>query len=193
MPATSGLEIHNASAVERKPAQRIPQSLVVENKFSDRVGKSSALPPALQTARFDAVGFCRGRPRSPDRVRGSAQLVSGHVAHHRGLTGGVRGIASRTMQISGSCVRVAARGARLCPTDLTSCPGTSKIDRATWTGVPWPGLLEVVQHVLRAVSRPHPEKPVIAVIEAPAPTHGREPRIPDLRKDQDEAGIVIRR
>jgi hypothetical protein len=41
----------------------------------------------------------------------------------------------------------------------------------------------MVQHVLRAVSRPDGEKAVIVVLEATAATHGDEPRIPDLGKD----------
>jgi hypothetical protein len=44
-------------------------------------------------------------------------------------------------------------------------------------------LLEVVQHVLRAVSRPHREKTMIVVLEAPAATHRDESWVPDLGED----------
>jgi hypothetical protein len=41
-------------------------------------------------------------------------------------------------------------------------------------------LLEVVQHVLRAVGRPDGETMMIVVLEGSASTHRDEPRIPDL-------------
>jgi hypothetical protein len=54
---------------------------------------------------------------------------------------------------------------------------------STWTVVRRPCLLEVVQHVLGAVSRPHREKTMIVVLEGPAATHLDEPRIPDRGED----------
>src|SRR5205823_13244923 len=42
---------------------------------------------------------------------------------------------------------------------------------------------EVVQHVLRAVSRPDGQKAVIVVLEAAAATHGYEARISDPGED----------
>ena len=65
--------------------------------------------------------------------------------------------------------------------DLTPRPGTPEVDRSTRTVVIRPCLLEVVQHVLRAVGRPGREKTMIVVLEGPAAAHGDEPRIPDLR------------
>ena len=50
----------------------------------------------------------------------------------------------------------------------------------TWTVVLRPRVLEVVEHMLRAVSRPDPQKAVIVVLEAAAAKHCDEPRIPDL-------------
>ena len=78
---------------------------------------------------------------------------------------------------------MAGRHAGLSPRDLTPCPGTPEVDRPTWTVVLRPCLLKVVQHVLRAVSRPDRQKAVIVVLEAAAATLGDEPRIPDLRED----------
>ena len=86
-------------------------------------------------------------------------------------------------QVSGGGVRMAGRRAGLCPRDLTPRPGTPEVDRPTWTVVHRPDLLEVVQHVLRAVGRPDRKKTMIVVFEGPAATDRDEPRIPDLGED----------
>jgi hypothetical protein len=44
-------------------------------------------------------------------------------------------------------------------------------------------LLEVVQHVLRAIGRPHCEEVVIVILEAAAATHGDESGVSDLGED----------
>ena len=171
------------SAVERKPAQRVAQPLVVEHELPDLVGELGALPLALQAASRLALVFRRCRPRRPDRIGRSTELVGRHMAHRRGLAGGVRGMPCCPTQVSGRGVCVAGRRAGLSPRDLTLRPGTPEVDRPTWTVVLRPCLLEVVQHVLRAISSPHREKSMIVVLEGPAATHGGEPRIPDLGED----------
>jgi hypothetical protein len=171
------------SAVERKPAQLVAQPLVVEHKFSDLVGELGALPLALQAASRLALVFSRCRPRRPDRVGRSTKLVGRHMAHSRGLAGGVRGMPCCPTQVSGRGVCMAGRHAGLAPGDLTPRPGTPEVDRPTWTVVLRPCLLEVVQHMLRAVSRPDRQKAMIVVVKAAAAAHGDEPRIPDLGED----------
>jgi hypothetical protein len=179
------------SAVERKPAQRVAQSLVVEHKFSDLVGELGALPLALQAAGRHAVVFRRCRSRRPDRVGRGSELVGRHVAHRSGLAGSVRGMPCCPTQVSGRGVCMAGRRAGFAPRDLTPRPGTPEVDRQTWTVVLRPGLLEVVQDVLRAVSRPHREKTMIVVVEGPASTHGDEPRVPDLGEDHQSAHLAL--
>jgi hypothetical protein len=171
------------SAVEGKPAQLVAQPLVVEHKFSDLVRELGALPLALQAASRLALVFNHCRPRRLDRVGRSTELVSRHMAHRRGLAGSVRGMPCCPTQVSGRCVCMAGRRAGLSPRDLTPRPGTPEVDRPTWTVIIRPCLLEVVQHVLRAVSRPDRQKAVIVVSEAAAATHRDEPRISDLGKD----------
>jgi hypothetical protein len=171
------------SAVERKPAQLVAQPLVVEHQFSDLLGELGALPLALQAASRLALVFRRCRSRRPDRVGRGTELVGRHMAHRRGLAGSVRGMPCCPTQVSGRGVCMAGRRAGLSPRDLTSRPGSPEVDRSTWTLVLRPRLLEVVQHVLRAVGRPHREKTMIVVLEGPAATHGDEPRIPDLGED----------
>src|SRR6202035_618404 len=92
---------------------------------------------------------------------------------------------------------MAGRCASLSPRDLTARPGTRELDRPTWSVVLRPCLLEVVQHVLCAVSCPDRQQAVIFVLQAAAATHGDEPRIPDLGEDHQfanatEMGIASR-
>ena len=179
------------SAVERKPAQLVAQPLVVEHKILDLVGELGALPLALEAAGRLALAIGRCGPRRPDRVGRGTEFVGRHMAHRRGLAGSVRGMPCCPTQVSGRGVGMAGRRAGLSPRDLTPRPGTPQVDRPSRPVVPRPCLLEVVQHVLRAVSRPHREKTMIVVLEGPTATHGDEPRIPDLGEDHQFADLAL--
>jgi hypothetical protein len=78
---------------------------------------------------------------------------------------------------------MAGRRASLGHRDLATRPCATEIDGVSRTVVIGLGLLEVVEHVLRAVGRPDREEVMILVLEAPAATDGDEPGIPDLRED----------
>jgi len=180
------------SAVEREPAQLVAQPLVVEDEFADLVGKLSTLPLALQAAGLLAFVLGRRRPCRPDRVGRGPELVGRHMAHRPGLAGSVPGMTCCPIQVPGRRIRVAGRRAGLSPCDLTPRPGTPKVDGVSWTVVRGPCVLEVVEHVLCAVCRPHREQVMIVVLEAAAATHGDEPRIPDLGEDHpfDQLALV---
>jgi hypothetical protein len=105
------------------------------------------------------------------------------MADCRGLARGVCGMSWCATEIPGRVVGVAAGRASVPPADLTSRPGTPEVDRPAWTIVIGACLLEAVQHVFGAVDRPHREKTMIDVIEAPTATHGDESRISDLGED----------
>jgi hypothetical protein len=173
------------SAVERKPAQRVAQPLVVEHKFSDLVGELGPLPLALQATGLHADAMSRCRPRGLDRVGRGSKFMRCNVAHRRGLAGGVCGMPWRLSQVSGRGVRMAGSRAGHTPRDLTPSPRTPEVDCSTWTVVLRACVLEIGQHMLRAVSRPNCEKPMIVALERPAATHGDEPRIPDLGEDHE--------
>jgi hypothetical protein len=83
------------------------------------------------------------------------------------------------------------RRARLPPWDFTARPGATQVDRPARTVVLRPGVLEMMQHMLRAVGRPHREEVVIVVAEGPAATHGDEPGIPDLGEDHSRSGMSV--
>src|SRR5258705_4597296 len=155
----------DGSAVEGERAQRVAQPLVVRHEIPDLLGEWATLPAALDAACCRALVFSRCRPRRPDRIGCGSELVGRNVAHRRGLAGSVGGVPGCPTQIPGRRVRMAGRRARLCPGDLTARPRTPEVDRSTWTVVRRPGLLEVVQDVLRAVRRPQRETSMIVVLE----------------------------
>jgi hypothetical protein len=188
VPARIG---RGASAVKNKPAQLVAEPLVIEHELADLVGESGTLPPAFQTACLHAIGVDRRSARSLDGVRRCPEFVSSDVSHGRGLAGGVSSMPWSTTQISRRGVRMARRGASHSPADLAACPCTPEVDRSTWPVVVGPRLLEMVQHVLRAVSRPEREATVIVVLEDSAPTHRDEPWIPDLGKDHSMPHMAL--
>ena len=171
------------SAVEREPAQLVAQPLIVEHEISDLARELCALPLTLQAACLLILVLRRCRSRGPDRVGGRSEFVGRHVSHRRGLTCSVRGIPRRPLEVPRRAVCMAGRRPSLGHGDFTTRPGARMVDRPTWTVVLRPSLLEVVQHVLRAVSRPDGEQAVVGVLEAAAATHGDESRVPYLRKD----------
>lgn len=73
---------------------------------------------------------------------------------------------------------MAGRRAGHSPRDVTPRPRTPEVHRPPWTVVLRPCPLEVVQHLLRAISRPHREQVMIVVLETAAASHGDEPSIP---------------
>jgi hypothetical protein len=111
--------------------------------------------------------------------------VGRHVTDRRGLAGRVRGMSRRTTEIPRRGVGMACCRAGLGPRDLASRPGAPELDRASWTVVARPGVLEMVQDVLRTVGRPDREEPVVVVPECSAATHGDEPPIADFGEDHD--------
>jgi hypothetical protein len=58
-----------------------------------------------------------------------------------------------------------------------------QFDSSVWSVIPGLLLLEVVQHVLRAIGRPNRKKVVISVLQGTATTHGNKPGISDLREN----------
>src|SRR4029453_151147 len=93
------------SAIEHEPAQLVAQPLVVEHEIPNLKGELSTLPLALQAAGLLTLVLSRRRPRRPDRVGRGTELVGRHMAHRRGLTGGVRCLPRGTGHLSGCCVR----------------------------------------------------------------------------------------
>ena len=152
------------STLERKPAQRIAQPLVVEHQFSDLVGELGALPLALHSAGRLAFGSRRRGPGGLDRVGGGAEFVGRHMRHRRGLTGGERGVPSRSAQLSCRSLGMAGRIPGLRHLDIAARPCPRQLDRPAGPRIRRLSRLEEVQNVLRAVGRPYREEAMVVVI-----------------------------
>ena len=130
---------------------------VVEHEVPDLVGKWARCH-GTPVAGLLAFGVGGGRARRPDCVGRGTQLVGRDMPDRRGLAGGVRGVPRRPGQVPGRGVGMAGCRARLRPRDLAARPRTSRSIARRGRSSVRPRPLEVVQHVLRAVSRPHGEQ-----------------------------------
>src|SRR5438132_3251838 len=160
-------------AVEHRPADVVPQPLVVEYKLADRLRELTALPLALESPCALALSFRSGGTCGLDRICGRTELVCRDVCDDRRLAGGVRGMAWRPTQISGRGHCMASCRACLGHGDLAARPGAPEFDRATRSRVLGPSRLEEVQDVFRARCRPQGEEMVIRISEAPTAARSR--------------------
>src|SRR6202521_4787342 len=123
------------SAVEHRPADVVPQPLVVEYELANRLRELVALPPAFESSCALALSFRRRSTCRLDRIGGRTELVRGDVCDGRGLAGSVRGMPCCPTQVSGRGHCMAGRRASLAHGDLAAHPGPSEFDRATWPRV----------------------------------------------------------
>jgi hypothetical protein len=88
-------ELDALSAVEDRPADGVPQPLVVEDELANRLRELVALPPALESPCALALSFRRGSTCGLDRIGGRTKFVRGDVRDSRGLANSVRGMPCR--------------------------------------------------------------------------------------------------
>jgi len=172
-----------ALAVEHRPADVVPQPLVVEYEIANRLRELVTLPPALESPCTIALAFRRTGTCGLDRIGGRTERMRGDVRNHPGLASGVRGMPCRATQVSGGGHRPAGRPASLGHLHLATHPGASMRDRLTRSWVFRPSRLEQVKDVLRARCRPEREEPMIRIGERPTAADRHEPWISDLRED----------
>jgi hypothetical protein len=169
--------------MEHRPADVVPEPLVVQHKLADRRGQMVALPSAFEPAALVAALLRRGRACGADRVRRCTELVGGDMSDSGGLAGGVRGLARRPFQVPSGGVGVTGGGPCLGHAHLAAHPRTYLLDRPTRAVVGRPHLLEEGQDVLRTIGGPLSEKAVIGILESAAAANGDESRVALLRKD----------
>src|SRR5947209_7249774 len=116
------------SAVEHRPTDIVPQSLVVEYEFANRPRELVALPSALELPGALALSFRRGSTGGLDRIGGRTQLVRGNVCDGRSLAGSVRSVPCCPAQISGRGHCTPGCRARLGHRDLATHPGADLTD-----------------------------------------------------------------
>src|SRR5579859_4350353 len=171
------------SAVEHRPADVVPQPLVVEYDLANRLRELVALPPALESPCALALSFRRGGTCGLDRIGGRTELVRGDVCDGRGLAGSVRGMPCCPTQVSGRGHGMAGRRASLGHRDLATRPGAGPRDRLTRSRVRRLRRREEVKDVLRARYRPQGEELVIRVGEDPTTADRHETRVAVFRED----------
>src|SRR5262245_64376307 len=78
------------SAVKHRPADVVPQPLVVKYEPANRLRELVTLPPALASPR--CLVFRRGSTCGLDRIGGRTEFVRGDVRDGPGLASSVRGM-----------------------------------------------------------------------------------------------------
>src|SRR5437870_8518932 len=174
------------SAVEHRPADVVPQPLVVEYELANRLRELVALPVALESPCNFTVSVRRGGTCGLDRIRGRPELVRGDVCDCRSLASSVRGMACCPAQISGRGHCMAGRRASLGHGDLAARPGPPEFDRATRSRVLRLRRLEEVEDVLRTRYRPKGEELVIRISESPTAADRDETRVAVFREDHPQ-------
>ena len=171
------------SAVKHRPADVVPQPLIVKYELANRLRELVTLPLALESPSGLALAFRRGSTCGLDRVGGRTELVRGDVCDGPGLASSVRGMPCCPTQVSGRAHCMAARRASLGHLDLATHPGAGMLDRLTRPWIFRLSRLEEVKDVLRARCRPKSEEMVIRISEGPATADRHEARVPDLWED----------
>ena len=149
-----GLAAHARSAVKHRPADVVPQPLVIEHELANRLRELVTLPSALESPCGIALAFRRGSTCGLDRIGGRTEFVRGDVCDGPRLASSVRGMPCCATQVSGRAHCMAARRASLHHLYLATHPGASVLDRFTWSWVLRLNRLEQVKDVLRARRRP---------------------------------------
>jgi hypothetical protein len=137
------------SAVKHRPADVVPQPLVVKYELANRLWELVALPLAFESPCGLALALAlrRGSTCGLDRVGGRTELVRGDVWDGPGLASSVRGMSCCPTQVSGRAHCMAARRASLGHLDLATHPGAGMLDRLTRPWIFRLSRLEEVRYV----------------------------------------------
>src|SRR5207247_2601206 len=80
------------SALKHRPADIVPQPLVVEHEIANRVRELVTLPSALQSPCGIAVAFRHSSTYGLDGIGGRTEFVRGDVCDDPSLASSVRGM-----------------------------------------------------------------------------------------------------
>ena len=144
MPVGQGSRQDARSALKHRPADVVPQPLVIKHERANSPRQLITLPLALESPCSLALAFGRSSTCGLDRIGGRAKLVRGNMGDGPGLASGVCGMPCCTMQVSGRAHCVASRCASFDHLYLTAHPGARMLDRPTRAWVPGLSRLEEV-------------------------------------------------
>ena len=166
-------------SIEHRPADLVPQPLILQDKFANRTRKLFALPTALEPPSALTLSSGGRRTSGLDRVGRSTELMCGDMRHHRRLAGCICGVPSGSSQLSCRSHGMATRRTGIGHPDLASGPCPNLLDRQTGPRVRGLLRLEEVQDVFCARGSPQSQEPMVRVRERPPAADG------------DEAGVTV--
>src|SRR5258707_2238576 len=100
MSAGVGSQPNAHSAVKHRPADVVPQPLVIEHELANRLRELVTLPSALESPCGIALAFRRGSTCGLDRIGGRTEFVRGDVCDGPRLASSVRGMPCCATQVS---------------------------------------------------------------------------------------------
>ena len=119
------------SAVEDRPADVVPQVLVLKYELSNRLWELVTLPLALESARGLGLVIRRSSTCGLDRIGCRAEFVGCDVRHGASLASCVRSVTCCPLLVSRCPHCMAARRAGLHHLDLAMNPGAGMLDGLT--------------------------------------------------------------
>ncbi len=119
------------AGIKHRPADVVPQPLVVKYEFANCVRELVTLPLALESPCGLALALRRSSTCGLDRIGGRTELVRGDVRDDPGLAGSIRGMPCCPAQVSGRAHCMAARRPSLSHCGLATHPGAGLLDRLT--------------------------------------------------------------
>src|SRR3954454_7790865 len=132
------------SALKYRPADVVPQPLVIKHELANSLRQLITLPLALESPCSLALAIGCSSTSGLDRIGGRAKLVRGNMGDGPGLASGVCGMSRCTMQVSGRAHRVASRCASFHHLELAPHPGARMLYRPTRSWVAGLSRLEEV-------------------------------------------------
>ncbi len=178
-PSSSALPLAASSAVEHRPADLVSQSLIVQDKFANRIEELFALPTALEPAGALTLASGGRGTRGLDRMSRSTELVRCDMRNHGRLAGNICSVPSGSAQLSCRSHGMATRRARLRHPDLAARPCPYLLDRLAGSRVRGLDGFEEMQNVPCARGCPESQEPMVGVGERPPAADG------------DETGVAI--
>jgi len=169
------------SICEYRPADAVAANLILQDEFSDLIGKLPVLPLSFNLGRSRMVGLrCLG---GLDGIGGGTEIVLGDMTHTRRLAGRERSKASRSTQRPGRTHRVPAHCPGLHHLHLAPSPCACRLDRFPGTRIRWLLSFEKMQHVLCARASPNGQELMILIGQRSASADGYQAGVSRLGKD----------
>jgi hypothetical protein len=179
-----------ASEFEHRPTYLVSQTLIVQDKFVDRIRELFTLPTALEPAGTLTLKSGSSRTNCLDRISRSTKLMGGDMRHRCGLAGSICGVPRSSAQHSCRSLGMTSRIARLRHFDLSAYPCSCLLDRLARPQVQGFLRLEKVKNMFSTRGCPQSQKTMVSVREGPSTADGDEAGIADFREDHGYTFVI---